>query len=349
MSGIVEGEDTEKITGSIPHEETTGRIPHDSDHNEHKHNDTWTVTLTPTSMTDSSTEENETENEIEGEDKVVKTKHAQKTNKGKVGYTTKKGQYSPDNPLGMRSEVKKEKEEDMTMGSEPLLSTDTCTNGLPVGEYTPEDIRGEYTPDDNRGLIQAINKEQSEISPIGKLGTLDEFTDDSGVANSPITSTPGSTPGSNNRSEIIDSELQKSEESMIGATMVEEEKTKNQTYSEKIEEIDTQEEEDSNWITMMTDTDTDSNTDTDSGNEGGIEPVSCIARRTRSHALGLRKENLTLLLGETEENTLEWYPKTKGVKANDSITLAKQMNNLKEEEIEDKNWEKKEMTGVEVW
>ena len=71
MSGIVEGEDAEKITGSIPHEESTGSIPHDSDHNGHKHDDTWTVTLTPTSMTDSSTEENETENEI-GEDKVVK-------------------------------------------------------------------------------------------------------------------------------------------------------------------------------------------------------------------------------------------------------------------------------------
>ena len=345
MSGTVGGESAGKTMGSTPHEESTGSRPQDSGHNgnnDHKLDDTWTVTLTPTSMTDSSKEDIEAEEKVE-EHKEERKKPKQKMNKGKAEYTAKKGQYSPNNPPEARKEEKKEKEEDITVNSEPLLSTETCTNGLPLGEYTSVDRRGEYTPDDNRGIIQVMNKEQTEISPIGRLMTQDEFKDDSGLTNSPITSTPGSSPGSNNRSEIIDSELQKSEESMIGTTMmVEEEKTKNQMCNEETVEMITQDDEDSNWMTMMTESDTDSNTDIDSGNEGGFEPTSCIARRTRSHARGLRKENLTILLGETEENTLEWCPKTKGVIANDSITLAKQINNMKEEEKEDMKWDKRE-------
>ena len=131
MSGIAEGEDAGKTMGNIPHEESTGSRPQDSGHNghnEHKLDDTWTVTLTPTSMTDSSKEEIEAVEEVE-EHKVERKKSIQKINKGKAEYTAKKGQYSPKNPLGVREEEKKKKEEDITVGSEPLLSTDTCTNG----------------------------------------------------------------------------------------------------------------------------------------------------------------------------------------------------------------------------
>ena len=71
MSGIVEGEDAGKTLGSIPHEESMGSRPQDSGHNGHKHDDTWTVTLTPTSITDSSTEEIEAVEEVE-EHKVEK-------------------------------------------------------------------------------------------------------------------------------------------------------------------------------------------------------------------------------------------------------------------------------------
>ena len=326
MSGVVEEEEVE--------EKTAGSTPQDMDHHEQRHDETWTVTLTPTSMTDSSLEENT----MEENDNTEKPKSTHEIDNGKVEYTTKTGQYSPENPQTTEEVVKEEKEEEIFMSTDSLLSTDTCTNGLPIGEYTPGD---------KRDVTHIANKEQIEASPIEKLSMIEDYTDDSGVATSPVTSTPGSTPGSNKRGTIIDSELQNSEESIIGSSMIEEEKA-NRVYkvsgkikkhpisSKEVDETETPGEEDSDWETVMTDTDTGSE------NEEGEEPVSCIARRTRSHARGLRKKNLTLLLGELKDNTVEGSFEITGVKANDSLTLAKQINNNKEEEKEEKDWDKRE-------
>ena len=74
MSGTVGEESANKTMGSTPHEGSTGSRPQDSGqngNNNHKLDDTWTVTLTPTSMTDSSKEEIEAVEEVE-EHKVEK-------------------------------------------------------------------------------------------------------------------------------------------------------------------------------------------------------------------------------------------------------------------------------------
>ena len=53
---------------------------------------------------------------------------------------------------------------------------------------------------------------------------MEHHTHDSGVITSPATSTPGSTPGSNKRGKLINSELQNSEESIIGSSILEDER-----------------------------------------------------------------------------------------------------------------------------
>ena len=99
MSGVVEEEVEEKTAGSTPQ---------DMDHHEQRHDETWTVTLTPTSMTDSSLEENT----MEENDNTEKPKSTHEIDNGKVEYTTKTGQYSPENPQTTEEVVKEEKEEE---------------------------------------------------------------------------------------------------------------------------------------------------------------------------------------------------------------------------------------------
>ena len=155
---------------------------------------------------------------------------------------------------------------------------------------------------------------------------------------SPATSTPGSTPARHKKGELKNSELQSSEESIIGTSITDEDrrqeivddedfitlKMADYTLAEKsVEEDESHDVEDTLWETTVD--------NTDSKEEG---PISCVAHRTRSHTEDLRKNNLSQFLDDCNNTTMEESFEVIGDKASDSMTLKKY-------EKEDQEWDNK--------
>ena len=184
-----------------------------------------------------------------------------------------------------------ETEEDMTLqrgavGDTTVTPLSQVENSL--GGDTPRDSQ---TPDmTHRGAVG--DTADTPISQAEKFNTQDI-----GILTSPATSTPGSTPLNHKNGELKNSELQSSEESIIGSSILDEDKKQkgvededfitikmaDHTLADKsVEEEESHDVEDTTWETTMDKTD---------HREGG--PLSCVAHRTRSHTEDLRKSNFS--------------------------------------------------------
>merc|ERR1712082_484913 len=184
------------------------------------------------------------------------------------------------------------------VGSTAATPIDHIENSL--GGNTPRDS---LTPDStHRGAVG-----NTTVTPISH--TENTNYQEIGILTSPATSTPGSTPVSNKNGELKKSELQRSEESMIGSSIIIEEKrhklmedddiitikmSENTLYDKSVEEEESYDVEDTSWETT-----------TDRTNCGKEGPTSCVAQRTRSHTEDLRKNNLSQVLEGCDNTTME--------------------------------------------
>ena len=180
MSGVVEAEVVEETSTLSP--EATRTTSPTMNHHDPQNDETWSTTLTLTSMTDSSLEE-----KAMGDiDTADTTKNPYISHNGEVGYTTNTpasllnlsgctlGQYSPGNFQKVIETSKK----DAPYNTDTSMSTAVCSNGLPKGGYTPGDQK-------DVEVIYMADKGKLDASPIEKLNiSEDHYTNDSGVATS---------------------------------------------------------------------------------------------------------------------------------------------------------------------